>query len=376
MSRIYFDYNASAPVREAAIETMIECCRNLYGNPSSLHSFGQQAKQMVDRARCQVAQLIQAPPSQIIFTSSGTEANNLAIRGALGNHPDRKQLLTCRSEHSSVLRVFEALESEGYEVGYLPLDSKGLVQPEALAKQLSSDTALVSIMLANNETGVIQPIADLIEMIHSYGALLHVDSVQALGKMVVDVTELGADLMSFSGHKIGAPKGIGALYVRIGCRLTPLLRGGGQEARRRAGTENVPGIAALGRVCAILRHTMDSEIAAMARTRQLFEERITDLFPQAVINGRDTRRIPNTCNISFPGCESDTLLLKLDMAGFAVSAGASCSAGSGEASHVLKAMGLPRQLLYSALRFSWGSNTTAEEVEQLIKALQQLVTID
>lgn len=364
MQHIYLDYNATAPVRPGCLQAMMECCENIYGNPSSLHHFGQQAKQAIDRARLQVATLLNAPPSQLVFTSGGTESNNMAIQGVAMRSRGKKQLITCRSEHSSVLKVCKQLAAAGFEICYIPVNENGMVDLDGLADALNDETALVSIMLANNETGVIQPIKEIVELVHRHGALLHVDAVQALGKMPVDVHNLGMDLLSVSGHKIGAPKGIGALYVRIGCKLEPLFFGGNQEVRRRSGTENVPGIVAFGQACKIIADNWDTELAKLIELGTLLENRIKAKIPHAVINGAAALRIPNTVNVSFPGCESDTLLMLLDMKGIAVSSGASCSAGNGEPSHVLKSMGLAQNLLYSTLRFSVGiSNTTAEIIQ-------------
>lgn len=374
MKYIYLDYNATAPVRPEAIAAVMDCCQNICGNPSSLHHFGQQAKQAVDRARFQVAQLLNAPPSQLIFSSGGTESNNMAIRGVATRSRGKKQLITCRSEHSSVLNVFKELAKDGFAINYIPVDTNGLLDLNALDEALNDPTALVSIMLANNETGVIQPIKEIVEIVHAKGALLHVDAVQALGKMAVDVVELGADMLTVSGHKIGAPKGIGALYVRIGCKLEPLIFGGNQESRRRSGTENVPGIVAFGQVCDILTANLDAEIERLRQLGKLLEDLVVKNIPNAVINGVGAQRIPNTINISFSGHESDTLMMMLDMKGVAVSSGASCSAGSGEPSHVLKSMGLSQELLYSALRFSVGTNNTPDELIQAVDILHQIVS--
>ena len=373
MQYIYLDYNSTAPVRPEATAALIECCQNNFGNPSSLHHFGQQAKQAVDHARLQVAQLLHAPPSQIIFTSGGTEANNMAIRGVATRSRGKKQLITCRSEHSSVLNVFDELAKGDFTVSYIPVDAHGVIELSALDDALNDSTALVSIMLANNETGVIQPIKQIVELVHAKGALLHVDAVQALGKMAIDVMELGVDLLTVSGHKIGAPKGIGALYVRVGCKLEPLIFGGNQEARRRSGTENVPGIVAFGKVSEIVLLNLVSEIEKLNKLGSLLEQSIIENIPYAVINGLGVNRLPNTVNVSFPEHESDTLMMMLDLEGVAVSSGASCSAGSGKPSHVLKSMGLPQELLYSALRFSVGTNNTTEEIIQAIDILCQVV---
>ncbi|MCF6176702.1 MAG: cysteine desulfurase [Victivallaceae bacterium] len=374
MKHIYLDYNSTAPVRAEAIAVMMDCCQNICGNPSSMHHFGQQAKQAVDRARFQVARLLNAPPSQVIFTSGGTESNNMAIRGIAARSRGKKQLITCRSEHSSVLNVFKELAKDGFAITYIPVDANGLLDLNALDEALDDTTALVSIMLANNETGVIQPIKEIVEIVHAKGALLHVDAVQALGKMAVDVMDLGADLLSISGHKIGAPKGVGALYVRIGCKIEPLIFGGNQESRLRSGTENVPGIVAFGKVCEFVADNLDSEIAQLRQLGELLEQAILENIPSAVISGAGALRIPNTVNVSFSGHESDTLMMMLDMKGVAVSSGASCSTGSGEPSHVLKSMGLSQELLYSALRLSIGTNNTTEEIIQAVDILRQVVS--
>lgn len=371
--RIYFDYNATAPVLPEVADAVAHALREDFGNPSSVHAFGQRAKAAVDQARADVAALIGADPSEIVFTSGGTEADNLALRGAYDAAPaGRRRIVTTGIEHEAVLHTVRALERRGAETITLNTGEHGVVDPASLTSHVTADTALVSVMLANNEIGTIQPLADIAPMVRAHGALLHTDAVQAVGKVPVSVKELGVDLLALSGHKFGAPKGIGALWIRRGVRLVAQATGGRQERNRRAGTENVPAIVGLGVAARLARHGLASQTAIASR-RDRFEIAVLGTVPGTTVNGDRQRRVPNTTNISFDGIEAESLLIALDLEGVAVSTGSACSSGTLEPSHVLRAMGLPHTRTRNALRFSFGPATTDAEVDLVAGKLPELV---
>ena len=372
--RIYLDHNATTPVAPAVAEMVTRLLRDEFGNASSVHAFGQRAKAVLDDARASVAALLDADPSEIVFTGSGTEANNLALRGAAEalEPTGRRRLIASGIEHEAVLETLRALERRGWTTTVLPVGETGVLAPEVLQEALSDDTAVVSIMHANNEVGTIQPIAELAAIAHQHGALFHTDAVQSAGKIPVSVKQLGVDLLSISGHKFGGPKGTGALWVRRNVRLVAQMSGGRQERNRRAGTENVPLLAGLGvaaRLAARALHTAP----AIGALRDRLEAGILAQVTGTRINGDPARRVPNTANISFDGLESDSLLIALDLEGVAVSTGSACSSGSLEPSHVLKAMALPASRTRSSLRFSLGAANTAEEIDFVIGVLPGLV---
>ncbi len=373
--RIYLDYNATTPPEPEVVEAVSRALADTYGNPSSVHAFGQQAKAGLDMARTEVARLIDADPSAVVFTSGGTEADNFALRGVAdaARDPARRRIVTTGIEHEAVLNTLKALEREGWTVDVVPVGETGVLSPSTLQGHLTPDTALVSIMHANNEVGTIQPVADLAALAHERGALFHTDAVQSVGKIPVSVNELGVDLLSLSGHKFGGPKGTGALWIRRGVRLAAHLTGGRQERNRRAGTENVPALIGLGVAARLARAKLDHVAASIARLRDRLEEGILAAVPDAVVNGARDRRVPNTTNVSFPGIEAESLLIALDLEGIAVSTGSACSSGSLEPSHVLRAMGLPAPRTRNSLRFSLGSGTTAADVEHVIAVLPDLV---
>jgi cysteine desulfurase len=372
--RIYLDHNATAPPYPAVVDAVSRVLRDRFGNASSVHAFGQQAKAELDDARGHLADLLDAEPSEIVFTSGGTEADNTAIRGAAEAlaPTGRRRIITTGIEHEAVLVTTRALERAGHPVALLPVGPGGLVDPSSLDAAITDDTAIVSVMHANNEVGTIQPIAALAAIARAHGALFHTDAVQSVGKMPVSVRGLGVDLLSLSGHKFGAPKGVGALWVRRGVRLSSYMTGGKQERSRRAGTENVPAIAGLGVAALIARESLPS-MAKVAALRDDLEERILAHVPGTTVNGDRDRRVPNTTNISFDGLEAESLLIALDLEGVAVSTGSACSSGSLEPSHVLRAMGLPHPRTRNALRFSLGPTTTAEEVAFVADRLPALV---
>ena len=373
--RIYLDYNATAPVHPEVVEVMARLLRDHFGNASSVHSFGQASKTIVDDARSLVAALIDADASDVVCTSGGTESDNFAIRGAAETMAaaGRRHLIASGIEHEAVLATLKALERRGWTVDLLSAGETGIVSQEALRNALRPDTALVSVMHANNEIGTIQPVAELAALAHAGGALFHTDAVQSAGKIPVSVRALGVDLLSLSGHKFGGPKGVGALWIRRGVKLTPLMTGGRQERNRRAGTENVPGIGGLGAAARIARDRLAGNGPAIASLRDSLERRILDTVRGTTVNGRTDARIPNTSNISFDGLEAESLLIALDLEGIAVSTGSACSSGSLEPSHVLRAMGLPHARARNSLRFSLGPETTPAEVEAVASALPPLV---
>ena len=373
--RIYLDYNATTPVAPEVVEAVGRAMAETFGNASSVHAFGQQAKAGLDEARTEVARLIDADPSAVIFTSGGTEANNLALRGVADAARDerRRRVVTTGIEHEAVLTTLKALEREGWGVDVVNVGEGGVVSPAAIAARVTPETALVSVMHANNEVGTVQPIAALSAIAHEHGALFHTDAVQSVGKIPVSVGALGVDMLSLSGHKFGGPKGTGALWVRRGVRLVAQMTGGRQERNRRASTENVPGLIGLGVAARLARAKLAESAAATSALRDRLETGILDAVPGAVVNGDRGARVPNTSNISFEGIESESLLIALDLEGVAVSTGSACSSGSLEPSHVLRAMGLPSSRARNSLRFSLGSATRVEEVDFVIGVLPALV---
>jgi cysteine desulfurase len=374
--RIYLDHNATTPVDSAAAEAMMRALQDLFGNASSVHYYGQQAKAAVDTARSSIAALIGAEPSEVIFTSGGTEADNFAIRGAAEalEHTGRKHLVTSGIEHEAVLNTFKALGRRGWRTTILPLDASGIVSPDRLSEAISDETALVSIMHANNEIGTIQPVAELARISHARGALFHTDAVQTAGKIPLDVRALGADLVALSGHKFYGPKGAGALWVKRGVRLMPFLAGGKQERNRRAGTENVPGLIGMGVAAARAMEKMPTEGRRLAALRDRLERGILAAVPNTEVNGARDTRVPNTTNISFDRVEAESLLIALDLEGVAVSTGSACSSGTLEPSHVLKAMNLPSHRAHNSIRFSLGAANTEAEIDHVIAILPKIVS--
>jgi cysteine desulfurase len=372
--RIYLDHNATTPIAPEVVELMARLLREEYGNASSIHAFGQRAKMIVDDARLQVAALIDADPRDVVFTSGGTESDNFAVRGAAESlaPSGRRHLIASAIEHEAVTATLKALEHRGWHVDLLPVGPTGVVSPDALGAAIRSDTALVSVMHANNEVGTIQRIAELAAIAHEHGALFHTDAVQSAGRIPVSVRALGVDLLSLSGHKFGGPKGTGALWIRRTVRLTPFMTGGRQERNRRAGTENVPALGGLGAAARLARETL-AQAASVGALRDRLEQGILANVPGTAVNGDRAQRVPNTSNIGFDGLEAEALLIALDLEGIAVSTGSACSSGSLEPSHVLRAMGLPQARTRNSLRFSLGRTTTAAEVDVVLDWLPGLV---
>ena len=379
---IYLDYNATAPPAPGVVDAVCRVLHDIPGNPSSIHAPGQQARAVLDTARHAVAALIGAAPSDVILTGGGTEADNLAIRGAAevlqGNdETGRRHLITTAIEHEAVLATCAALQRRGWRITQLPVDRSGVVSPADVDGALSAaprgDVALVSVMHANNEIGTLQPVAEIAAIARAHGALCHTDAVQTVGKIPVSVPALGVDLLSLSGHKFGGPKGTGALWIRRGVRLHAQQTGGKQERSRRAGTENVAGLAGLGVAADYARATLEQHMGHSARLRDRLERGILSGVPRTDVNGDRDRRVPNTTNISVEGVEAELLLMALDLDGIAVSTGSACSSGSLEPSHVLKAMGLPTSRARTSLRFSLGPGTTDAEIDIVIARLPALV---
>lgn len=373
--RVYFDYNATTPVTADVIDAVLRATRDAFGNPSSVHHFGQQAKATLDGARSSVAALIGAEPAEVVFTSGGTEADNFAIRGlaeTLESTP-RRHLIASAIEHEAVLNTFKALARRGWRTTLIPVNGSGVVDPAQLRALMTSETALVSVMHANNEIGTIQPIAELAAIAHEHGALFHSDAVQSTGKIPVSVKALGVDLLSLSAHKFSGPKGAGAIWIKRGTRMLPIMTGGKHERNRRAGTENVPAIAGMGVAAQAALGKIPSEAVRLAALRDRLEAGILDRVAGTVVNGARDQRVPNTTNISFDRVEAESLLIALDLEGVAVSTGSACSSGTLEPSHVLRAMGLPTHRTQNSLRFSLGLFSTDAEVDRVLDVLPGLV---
>ncbi|MFQ5664259.1 MAG: cysteine desulfurase NifS [Terriglobia bacterium] len=379
MRHVYLDYNSTTPLAPAVVEVMLPFLTEEFGNASSIHSLGQRARAAVERARGQVAALIGAREKEIVFTSGGTEADNLAIRGVVGaaqRHQKSgasKHIITSTIEHHAVLNTCQALEAEGVQVTYVPVNRAGRIDPEDVRRALTPDTALITIMHANNELGTLQPIAEIAAIARAHKIPFHADAVQSVGKLPVNVAELGVDLLSLSAHKIYGPKGVGALYVRRGVRLKPLFFGGHHERDRRPGTENVAGIVGFGAAAELARASLGEEAVRLRRLRDQLESSILARVPHAGVNGATDQRTPNTTNIHFEFVEGEPLVIALDLKGIASSTGAACSAGAVEPSHVLTAIGLPPERARASLRFSLGRKTTREDIDYVVEVLPGVV---
>ncbi len=373
-TRIYLDHNATTPPAPAVVDAMSRALREEFGNASSIHAFGQRAKAAIDDARTDVARLIGAEPADVVFTASGTESDNIALRGVLdAAHPSRTRLLVSAVEHEAVLNTAKAIGRRGLPVTILPVDADGLVTSSALEAALGHDVALVSIITANNETGVIQPVPALATIVRRSGALCHTDAVQAVGKIAIDVVALGVDLLSLAAHKFGGPKGVGALWIRRGTPLAGVITGGRQERNRRAGTENVPAIVGMGVAARLALTGLAADAARIGGLRDRLEAGIIAKVPGARVNAGSAARVPNTTNIAFDRVEAESLLIALDLEGIAVSTGSACSSGTLEPSHVLRAMGFPHGRVQSSIRFSLGTTTTPDEIDRVLTVLPAVV---
>jgi cysteine desulfurase len=373
MKVIYTDNNATTQVAPEVLEEMLPYVHDLYGNPSSMHNFGGQVGRKLNEAREKVASLIGATTDEMVFTSCGTESDNTAIRAAITSHPDRKHIITTRVEHPAVKNLCEYLEKNGYRVTYLPVDRQGRLTLEHLHKSLSSDTAIVSIMWANNETGVIFPIEEIAQVVSERGIVFHTDAVQAVGKIPIDVQKVPVDMLSVSGHKLHAPKGVGVLYVRRGTKFSPFLIGGHQEKGRRGGTENVASIIGLGKACELAAEHIREEDERVRYLRDRLENEILKRIPNAIVNGDREHRLPNTTSISFEYVEGEAILLMMNEFGICASSGSACTSGSLEPSHVLRAMGVPFTAAHGSIRFSLSTYNTEEEVDFIIEKLPPVI---
>ncbi|HYW20342.1 MAG TPA: cysteine desulfurase NifS [Nodularia sp. (in: cyanobacteria)] len=373
MSIIYLDNNATTKVDPEVLEAMLPYLRDYYGNPSSMHTFGGQLGKAVKTARQQLAALIGAEESEIVYTSCGTEGDNAAIRAALLAQPEKRHIVTTQVEHPAVLNVCKQLETQGYTVTYLSVNRQGQLDLDELEASLTGNTALVTIMYANNETGTVFPIEQIGLRVKEFGAIFHVDAVQAVGKIPLNMKTSTIDMLTLSGHKIHAPKGIGALYIRRGVRFRPLLLGGHQERGRRAGTENVPGIIALGKAAELEFSHLEEATTRERKLRDRLEQTLLAKIPNCEVNGDSTQRLPNTTNIGFKYIEGEAILLSLNKYGICASSGSACTSGSLEASHVLRAMGLPYTTLHGSIRFSLCRYTTEAEIDQVIEIMPSII---
>jgi cysteine desulfurase len=372
MRRVYLDHNASTPVHPEVLAAMLPYFAEHYGNPSSIHGFGRDARDAVDAAREGIARFLGVAHDEIVFTSGGTESDNLAIKGVAharsGGH-----IITSRVEHHAVLRTCQALERAGFAVTYLPVDGTGLVDPDEVRRAIRSDTILITIMFANSEVGTIMPMAEIGRIAREHAIPLHSDGVQAFGKIPFSVAELGIGLLSASSHKIYGPKGLGALYVRKGTKMVSIQHGGDHERRRRAGTENVPAIVGLGAAVGIRARDMHEEARRVRRLRDRLWDGIRDRVPDVRLNGHPTERLPGTLNLSFRGVEAESLILALDLKGIGASAGSACTSGSLEPSYVITAMGVPTEWALGALRCSLGRSTSDEDIDHVLETLPAAV---
>ncbi len=374
MKTNYLDNNATTRVDDAVFEEMRPYLCDFYGNPSSMHFFGGQVQKKVDEARKRVADLLGAEPSEIIFTACGTESDNTAIRSALEVFPDRRHVITTRVEHPAVLTLCRGLTKKGYRVTELGVDGAGRLDPNELKNAIDDDTAIVSIMWANNETGVVFPIEEIGAIVKERGALFHTDAVQAVGKIPLNMATSTVDMLSLSGHKLHAPKGIGILYLRKGTPFRPFLVGGHQERSRRAGTENTGAIIALGKACQLAGEWMEDENTRVLAMRDRLEKELLAIIPHARINGGGAERLPNTLSIAFEYVEGEAILLLLSEKGICASSGSACTSGSLEPSHVLRAMGVPFTCAHGSIRFSLSRFTTDEEIDAVIQELPPIIT--
>lgn len=375
MRRVYLDHSATTPVDREVADLMMVYFTEKYGNPSSIHSFGREARHALEEARSQVAGLLGAKPEEITFTSGGTEADNLAILGLAEARQEKgRHLIVSAIEHHAVLDTVKYLEKVGFALTVLPVNSAGIVELDEVRKSLRPDTILVSVMHANNEVGSIQPVAEIGRIVREHGAAFHIDAVQTLGKIPVNVEELKADLLTISAHKIYGPKGVGALYVRKGVRISPLMHGGGQEKKRRSGTENTPAIIGFGKACELAAQRMTEEAERVKKLRDKLLTGIVESIKYVKVNGpQGDLRLPNNVNVSIEFVEGESLLLSLDMLGIAASSGSACTSGSLDPSHVLLAMGLPHEIAHGSLRFTLGRQNTEEDVAYVLEHLPKIV---
>lgn len=374
MRRVYLDNNATTALTPEVLEAMLPYYGENFGNSSSIHWFGRECRKAVEDGRDNVAALIGADPSEIVFTGGGSEADNMAIKGVAYQQMGKgRHIITTRIEHHAVLDTCKFLGKNGFEITYLPVDQYGLVDPQSLRDSIRDDTILVTIMHSNNEMGTLQPIEELASIAREKGIIFHTDAVQSMGKVDTDVNKLGVDLLTFSAHKLHGPKGVGGLYIRKKTKLTPLIHGGHQENGRRAGTENVAGIVGMGKAFELAAVDMEAKNDYIRGIRDNLEDAVVDTIPEVQVNGHPEKRLPNTTNISFKFVEGESLLINLDLKGVAISTGSACTSGSLEPSHVLQAMGIPHEVIHGSLRFSFSSMNTKEDVEYTMEVLPGIV---
>lgn len=376
MKEIYFDHAATTKLDERVLKKMVPYFTEYYGNANSQHGMGREAQKAVDEARDEIATLIGAKPSEIYFTSGGTEADNWVLRGVCRSLAHKgKHVITTKIEHAAMLTTAKELEKDGFEFTFIGVDKEGFVDLEELKKAIRPDTILISCMYANNEVGTIEPIKEIVEIAHSHGILCHTDAVQAMGAMRINVKDLGVDMMSFSAHKFNGPKGMGALYIKTGVTVGRLISGGHQERTRRGGTTNVPGVVGFAEALRLTYETLDEDVKYVASLRDRFIKRVTEEIPYVKLNGpKDgTKRLPNNADFSFEYIEGESILFSLDLAGIAVSSGSACSSGSLEPSHVLLALGVPEELAHGSIRFTFGKENTVEEVDYTVDKLKEIV---
>lgn len=374
MKRVYFDHSATTPVDKTVAETILEHMTEKFGNASSIHRFGREARKAVDEAREKVAALINAEPNEIFFTSGGTEGDNLALKGiAYANRKKGNHIITTAIEHHAILHTCEYLEKHGFSVTYLPVDEYGMVKVEDVAKAITDKTILISVMYANNEVGTIQPIAEIGCIAREKGIYFHTDAVQVAGNYPIDVKASKIDLLTLAGHKFHGPKGVGVLYIRRGVRIEEIQHGGGHERNMRAGTENVPGIVGLGKAAELAKNEMQEKIVRISGLRDRIIKEVMEKIPHTKLNGHPTQRMPGNANFSFHFVEGESLLLNLDLKGIAASSGSACTSGSLDPSHVLLAMGMTHEVAHGSLRITLGRGNTAEEVDYFLELLPEIV---
>jgi len=374
MKRIYLDYAATTPIHSEVVKAMLPYFTEAFGNPSSIHSYGQEAKGAIEEARVKVADFIGAQSEELVFTSGGTEADNFAIKGiAFANESKGNHIITSSVEHHAVIETCQFLERRGFRITYLSVDGDGLVDPDDVRKAITDKTTLISVMHASNEMGTIEPIAEIGKVATEAGIYFHTDAVQTVGHIPVNVNELGVDLLSMSAHKLYGPKGVGALYIRKGTKLTPFMHGGEQERRRRASTENVPGIVGFGKAAELAQHEMGEEAKRLTYLRDQLIKGLLEQIDHTRLNGHPLKRLPNNINVSVDFVEGESMLLNLDLGGICASTGSACSSSSLEASHVLLALGLSHEQAHGSLRFSLGKWTIEEEIERVLDVLPSVV---
>lgn len=375
MKQIYFDNSATTSIKSEVLNEMMPYLTTEYGNPSSLYSIGRKSKKAIENARKQVAELLNCDAKDIYFTAGGSESNNIALKAfAYANNDKGNHIITSKIEHSSILETCRYLQTQGFEVSYINVDEQGLIKLDELEQKIKQSTIMISVMSANNEIGTIQPIEEIAKIVHNHNIVFHTDAVQAIGNMAIDVRRIGIDMLSLSGHKIHAPKGIGAIYVKDGIKFDKIVNGGHQEKDKRAGTENVAGIVGLGKACEIANKNMEKHIRNLSKLRNYYIKRIQNEIPNKIrINGNMEKRLPGNANISFENINSSELIFKLDEMGICVSGGSACSSKSSLPSHVLAAINVPEKYLNSAIRTTFGDNNTFEEIDYFINCLKKII---